>query len=99
MNIFIFLILMIPSLIFFLKDQNKVRKKILNGLIIANLVFIYIPLILAVINTPLGESMWDENSGGGTYFWIYYIVLPIYAPTQLVLTILKVVFAIKSRRH
>lgn len=99
MNIFLFLFPVIPALIFFLKDKNKLRKNILNGLIIANLVFVYIPLILAFFNTPQGESIWDENSGGGTYFWIYYLVLPIYAPTQLVLTILKVVFAIKSRRH
>ena len=99
MDILIFLIPLIPALIFFFKDQNKLRKNILNGLIIANLVFVYIPLILAFFNTPQGESIWDENSGGGTYFWIYYLVLPIYALTQLAITILKVVFAIKSRRH
>jgi hypothetical protein len=99
MDIFIFLLPLIPSLIFFLKDRNKLRKNILNGLVFANLVLLYTPLILAVVNTPNGESIWNENSGGGTYFWIYYLVLPIYVPTQLVLIILKVVFAIKSRRH
>jgi hypothetical protein len=92
------LIPFIPALIFFLKDKNKLRKNILNGLVIANLVFLYTPLFLAVINTPNGESIWNENSGGGTYIWLYYLIIPIYLIVQLILTILKLVFAFKTGR-
>ncbi|MEY2904776.1 MAG: hypothetical protein RJA52_792 [Bacteroidota bacterium] len=90
------LIPLILALVVLLKDARKKRRFVLNILILGNLIFFYSPLILALFNTPYGESMWNENSGGGAYFWLYYWVIPIYIPVQLILTILRLVFWAKS---
>lgn len=56
------LIPLILALVVLLKDARKKRRFVLNILILGNLIFFYSPLILALFNTPYGESMWNENS-------------------------------------
>lgn len=68
----------------------------MNVLLIVNALIFLSPLILAFFSTPSGESMWNENTGGGAAIWLYLIVLPITAIAQLVLLILKIVFASNS---
>jgi hypothetical protein len=99
MNPAILLFLLIPIssvVLLFLKDTKKKRKIILNILLILN-VFLYLsPLIIAFFNTPPGESMWNENTGGGAAIWLYFIVFPVSVIAQLILLILKIVYATKS---
>jgi hypothetical protein len=51
---------------------------------------------MAFFSAPPGESMWNENTGGGAYIWLYFIVFPVSAIAQLILLILKIVHATKS---
>lgn len=93
MDLLLFLIIPISSiLLLFLKDRNKNRQVALNILLIINAFFFLIPLFLAYSNTPKGESMWNENTGGGAVLWLYLIVFPICAIIQIVLLILKFVY-------
>lgn len=70
----------------------------MNLLLILNACFFLSPILMAYSNTPSGESLWNENTGGGAALWLYIIVLPISALIQLVLLILKVVFAVNSKK-
>lgn len=99
MNPAILLFLLIPIssvVLLFLKDTKKERKIILNILLILNVFFYLTPLIIAFFSTPAGESMWNENTGGGAAIWLYFIVFPVSAIAQLILLILKIVHATKS---
>jgi len=64
----------------------------MNGLLIMNAIIFLSPIFMAYSNTPSGESMWDENTGGGAALWFYIIILPLSAIAQLVLLILKIGF-------
>lgn len=98
MEIILYLLLPISSIAFvFLEDKKKGRKEVMNALLIMNAIFFLSPLIMAYTNTPEGESMWNENSGGGASLWLYIIVLPISLIAQFVLITLKIVFATKSK--
>lgn len=68
-------------------------------LLIANALFFIFPAILAYVTTPEGGSMWNENAGGGAALWLYMIVLPLSGLIQLVLLILKIVFATGGREN
>lgn len=97
MEIIIFLLIPISSIgLLFLKDSKKERKQIMNGLLITNAILFLSPIFMAYSITPTGESMWNENTGGGAALWLYLIILPISAIIQLVLLILKIVFATHS---
>lgn len=52
---------------------------------------------MAYSNTPTGESMWNENTGGGAALWLYLIIFPFSAIAQIVLLILKIIFAQNSK--
>ncbi len=95
--ILFFLIPISSCFLVFLKDHNRVRKLTTNALLIGNAVFFLIPIMLAYFNTPTGESMWNENTGGGAYLWLYFLIFPISAIGQLTLLILKIVFASKEK--
>ncbi len=98
MIILLFLLIPLSSiLLVFLKDDKKERKRIMNLLLILNSIFFFSPIFSAYLNTPKGESMWNENTGGGAYLWLYFIVLPLSALAQLVLLILKIVFSTNSK--
>lgn len=97
MEIIIFLLIPISSIgLLFLKDSKKERKQIMNGLLIMNAILFFSPLFMAYSHTPSRESMWNENTGGGAYLWLYILILPISTIIQLVLLILKIVFAVNS---
>ena len=98
MEAIIFLMIPLSSIgLLFLRDGKKERKRIMNGLLIMNVFFFLSPIFMAYSNTPPGESMWNENTGGGAALWLYLIILPISAIAQLVLLILKIVFATNSK--
>ena len=98
MEALIFFLIPLSSIgLLFLKDDKKERKQIMNGLLIMNAFFFLIPIFMAYSNNPAGESMWNENTGGGAALWLYIIILPISAIVQLVLLILKIVFATNSK--
>ncbi|HLW40160.1 MAG TPA: hypothetical protein VKX31_07205 [Brumimicrobium sp.] len=69
----------------------------MNGLLIMNAIVFLSPIFMAYSNTPTGESIWNENSGGGAALWLYIIILPISVIVQLVLLTLKIVFAMNSK--
>lgn len=79
----------------FLKDSNRVRKLTINSLLLGNTLLFLSPLILAYLNTPRGGNMLSENSGGA-YLWLYLFIFPATAMIQLVLLILKIVFAVQK---
>lgn len=94
MDIVLFFLIPLSSIaLLFLKDYKKERRQFMNVLLILNAAFFLIPIMMAYSNTPPGESMWNENTGGGAALWLYLIVFPISAIIQLVLLILKVIFA------
>ncbi len=78
----------------FLKDPKKGRGEVMNFLLICNTLFYLSPLLSAFFNTPAGESMWDENKGGGAILWVYFLVLPLCALIQFILMTLKLIFAV-----
>jgi len=82
---------------FFLKDKNAVRKDFMNSLSIANVLLLFSPMIKAYFDTPSGESMWNENSGGGAVLWLYIFIFPICLIAQIALLSLKIIFHIKSK--
>lgn len=98
MAVILFLLIPLSSIgLLFLKDEKKERKQIMNVLLIINTLVFLSPLFLAYSNTPSGESMWNENTGGGAALWLYLIIFPLSGLTQITLLILKVVFATKSK--
>lgn len=98
MEILLFLILPVSSIILlFLKDANNKRRRVMNVLLILNAILFLIPIMLAYSNTPAGESIWNENTGGGAALWLYMLVFPLSGIIQLVLLILKIVFATSSK--
>lgn len=93
-----FLLIPLSSIgLLFLKDVKKERKQTMSGLLIMNAIVFLSPIFMAYSNTPTGESIWNENSGGGAALWLYIIILPISMIVQLVLLTLKIVFAINSK--
>jgi hypothetical protein len=98
MELVLFLLIPLSSIgLLFLKDAKSQRKQVMNVLLILNAVLFLSPLIMAYLETPSGENMWSDNSGGGAFLWLYLIVLPICAIIQLVLLVLKINFAINSK--
>lgn len=98
MEVFLFLLLPLSGIgLLFLNDKNKERKKIMNLMLVMNILFFFSPLMKAYFNSPSGESMWNENTGGGAYIWLYIIVLPISALIQLILIVLKIIFASRTQ--
>lgn len=90
----LFFIIPLSSIgLLFLKDHKKERKIVMNVLLITNALFFLSPLLMAYMNTPPGESMWNENTGGGAAIWLYIIIFPISGLAQLTLIILKAIFA------
>lgn len=89
----IFFVLPISSIaLFFLQDNNKDRRTLLNMLLLFNLIVFISPVILAYNNTSGGESMWNENTGGGAYLWLYILIFPLCTIIWVVLLILKIVY-------
>lgn len=98
MAVILFLLIPLSSIgLLFLKDEKKERKQIMNVLLIINALVFLSPLFLAYSNTPTGESMWNENTGGGAALWLYLIIFPLSGLAQITLLILKVVFVTKSK--
>lgn len=98
MEVFLFLLLPLSGIgLLFLNDKNKERKKIMNLMLVMNILFFFSPLMKAYFNSPSGESMWNENTGGGAYIWLYIIVLPVSALIQLILIVLKIIFASRTQ--
>ncbi|NKI33279.1 hypothetical protein [Croceivirga thetidis] len=77
----------------FIKDANKKRRIILNILLILNAIVFTLPMLAAYLSTAEGESMFNENTGGGAYLWFYMFLLPLCGFVLFVLLILKIVFA------
>lgn len=82
----------------FLKDTNKRRRLIINILLILNALVFTLPMLAAYLSTPEGESMFNENTGGGAYLWFYMFLLPLCGLALFVLLILKIVFAFTSKK-
>lgn len=98
MEAIIFLLIPFSSIgLLFFKDVKKERKRRINKLLIINAVIFLLPLFMAYLNTPKGESIWNENTGGGAALWLYLIIFPISSMVQLVLLILKIVYASRSK--
>lgn len=82
----------------FLRDDNKKRKYVLNAFLILNDFVFMIPISMAFLFKGEGQSMWDENSGGGVFMWYYLILLPICAMVLFALAVLKIIFTVRSSR-
>ncbi len=94
----IFLLIPISSIgLLFVKDYNARRREIMNVLLIINTFLFLSPLIKAYTSTPAGESMWNENTGGGANLWLYFIILPVCLIIQAVLATLKIVFSVEKK--
>ncbi|WP_394974763.1 hypothetical protein [uncultured Croceitalea sp.] len=94
--LFLFLLPVIISIgLCFLKDSNKVRRIVLNLLLIINAIVYTAPLLYAYWETLPDGNMWSEN-GPGAALWLYFIILPLCGLALLVLLILKFVFRRKS---
>jgi hypothetical protein len=97
MGTLIFLIVPILSIaLLFVKDTDKSRKNVTNILLILNGLLYLVPIFMAYSNTPAGESMWNENTGGGASLWLYLIIFPVTFIAFIVLLILKVIYSTKS---
>lgn len=98
MGAIIMLLIPLSSIgLLFLKDAKKERKLIMNILLILNALFFLSPMIMAFFNTPHGESMWNENTGGGAFLWLYLLVLPVSGIVQIILLVLKITYANNSK--
>jgi hypothetical protein len=90
------LLLLLPFLLnlglLFIKDRKTNRGRVLNVLVLLNALLFLLPVFMALINTPSGESIWNESSGGGAAFWLYYFVWPACAVFLLLLLVLKLIF-------
>ena len=90
------LLLLLPFLLnlglLFLKDHKTKRGVVLNVLVLLNAFLFLWPVFMALVNTPSGESMWNESSGGGAAFWLYYFVWPACTVFFLLLLVLKLIF-------
>lgn len=94
----IFLLIPISSVgLMFVKDRNGNRREIMNVLLLINTFLFLGPLIQAYTSTPAGESMWNENTGGGANLWMYIIILPVCVIIQAVLATLKIVFSVEKK--
>ena len=96
MSIFFFFIPIASIALLFVKDADPERKKTLNFFIIANCLLYFYPVIRAFLNTPKGESMFDENKGGGAALWMYFYILPITIIAFIVFLVLKSIYAPKT---
>lgn len=97
---FTILYLIIPAVslgLLFLKDSNRRRKQILNILLIINALVYLLPMVAAYFSTPEGESVFNENTGGGAFLWFYLILLPLCTFVLFVLLIIKVVFVFTAK--
>lgn len=97
---FILLLSIIPVVslgLLFIKDVHKRRRIILNIILVLNALIFTLPMLAAFFSTPEGESMFNENTGGGAYLWFYMILLPLCGFALLILLVLKVVFAYSSK--
>jgi hypothetical protein len=94
----LFLLIPLSSIgLLLLKDSKRERKIVMNVLLILNAVLFLSPMLMAYSNTPTGESMWNENTGGGAALWLYLIIFPFSAIAQIVLLVLKIIFAQNSK--
>ena len=94
------LFLIIPFIsigLLFVKDGSKKRRLIINILILLNIVVYLLPMLGAYLGTPSGESVFNENSGGGAMLWFYMLILPLSGFLVLIFTILKIVFFFNSK--
>ena len=97
MSIILFFLIPASTLpLLFLKDSDRTRQRILNSFLIMNTFLFFVPMIYALSMTPAGESMWNENTGGGAALWLYLFIFPMTALFQLILLILKIVFHLKK---
>lgn len=65
-------------------------------MLILNAVILLYPIVSAYLSTPSGGNMFDEN-GSGVILWLYMFIIPFCSLVQLVLIILKVIFAFKAK--
>ncbi len=97
MSIFFFFLIPAASIaLLFAKDRDPARKTVMDVLIGANCLLYLYPIIQAYLNTPKGESIYDENKGGGAALWMYIYILPITIIAFIIFLILKSVFAPKT---
>ena len=89
----LFIIPILSIALLFVKDTKKIRRSILNVLLLLNLVLYASPVLVAYANTPKGENMFSELSGGGAALWLYYFILPASALVLLILMVLKLIFS------
>lgn len=90
--LFLLLPLLLSIALLFVKDQKPKRGRLVNILLIFNILLFLTPFFLALATTPSLKDIWNESSGGGTAFWLYYFVWPASALFLLLLLILKIVF-------
>ncbi|RED92218.1 hypothetical protein [Marinoscillum furvescens] len=90
-----FVLVLVAVIFVFAQDQNVRRKRIVNGLMIANTGLFLLPLVYAYLASG-GGNMWDEN-GPGVVLWVYMLLLPACGLLQFLLVVLKVVFHFMSK--
>jgi len=89
----------ISIVLLFIWDAHKTRKIILNILLVLNALVFSLPMMASYLSTPEGESMFNENTGGGTFLWFYMILFPACGFALFILAILKSVFWFLSRQE
>ncbi|MEM7368078.1 MAG: hypothetical protein AAF587_05715 [Bacteroidota bacterium] len=84
-------------ILFFAKDANPNRQKLMRGLLILNFLLFLSPLIYTFIASYPDENMWSDN-GSGAAMWAYLILGPVCFLIQIVLMILRITFAKSAKQ-
>jgi uncharacterized membrane protein (DUF485 family) len=84
----------------FFKGSKKDRRLTLSAVLLMNFIFYLFPLIIAFTSTPEGGNIFSEGpNGGGAALWLYIIIFPLSWIIQIVLIVLKVVFATRYKKN
>lgn len=79
-------------ILFFVKDPNPNRQKVMRGLLILNFLLFLSPIIYAFVASYPDENMWSDN-GPGAAMWAYLLLGPVCFLIQIVLLVLRLNFS------
>jgi len=88
----LFLVIPIASLaLCLINDEDQKRKRLINTLLMINVLIYFAPLFIAFIGSFPNGNMWNEN-GSGAFLWFYLLVIPFCGAAFIVFLILKIIY-------
>lgn len=96
--IILVLFLLIPFVVYTIKERKNDYVKLLNFLLIANLVVFLSPITIAFVGSLPDGNMWSEN-GSGVFLWFYIILIPVCSIAQIIWFILVFLHWLKNRKQ